>query len=372
MFYLGGVGLAVFLDLLLLAKRSKSRADWILAWWLLVIALHLSMFTFFRSNLYPELLGLDLPLPLFHGPFLYLYTRALTGRPVGARHLLIHLALPLAFYLYLIPFISLPAAEKIFVYENEGIGYETFLQIRAPLIPASGVVYILLSLFALRRHRRAIVEHFSSVDKVNLAWLQNLIIGLSVIWLLVLIGNDDWIFTATVIFTFFIGFFGIRQGVIYNTHLPVLHNVEQNNTPTETNPSINTEIGTAKYQKSGLTASNSEALHRRLTALMASERLFRNSEFSLADLAERLNVPPNHVSQVINEREGKNFYDFVNSLRIQEFLAIASAPDSRKLTLFGLAQQCGFNSKSSFNRHFKKITGQSPSEYMQDVMATQN
>lgn len=373
MFYLGGVALAVFLDLLLLAKRRKSRADWILACWLLIIALHLLMFTFIGLNMYPQLLGIDLPFPLLHGPLLYLYTRALTGRRVARRHLLMHLALPVACYLYLIPFILLPASEKLFVYQHEGVGYETFLFVRALFIPTSGVVYILLSLMELRRHRKAIVEQFSSVDKVNLAWLQNLIIWLSAIWVLVLIGNDHWIFSATVVFTFLIGFFGIRQGVIFNTHPPEVGHNRGDKLPIETKvEDITEEPEAVKYQKSGLSAESSDALHRRMNALMAAEKLYKASEFSLTDLAERLNVPPNHVSQVINEREGKNFYDYVNSLRIHEFMAIARAPGSRKLTLFGLAQLCGFNSKSTFNRYFKKITGQSPSEYLNDVMAPQN
>lgn len=373
MFYLGGVALAVFLDLLLLAKRKKSRADWILACWLLAIALHLLMFAFLDANLYPQLLGIDMPLPLLHGPFLYLYTRALTGRRVSVKHVFAHMALPAAFYIYLIPFISLPAEQKLFVYEHEGLGYETFLLIRAACIPISGIVYILLSLFVLRRHRQTIVEQFSSVDRVNLAWLQNLIIGLSAIWVLVLIGNDDWIFSAAVAFTFFIGFFGIRQGVIFDGQIPVGHSGEGTTMTVQRAPlDLHAEEETVKYQKSGLSAGTSEALHRQLNALMTNEKLYRSSEFSLTDLAERLDVPPNHVSQVINEREGKNFYDYINGLRIQEFLAIAHAPGSRRLTLFGLAQQCGFNSKSSFNRYFRKITGQSPSEYMADVTASQN
>ena len=373
MFYLGGVGLAVFLNFLLLGKRRKSKADWILASWLCIIALHLLMVTFIRSNLYPVLWGIDMPLPLLHGPLLYLYTRALTGRRVSGHTLFIHLGLPLAFYLYLLPFILLPAHQKIFVYENAGVGYETFLLIRAVCIPVSGVFYIVLSSYILRQHRRAIVEQFSSVDKVNLRWLQNLIIGLSVIWVFVVFGNDDWIFSAAVVFTFFIGFFGIRQGVIFNAHVPAHTNGKENIVATEKNiPEINRTAETVKYQKSGLSAATADALHGRMSSLMLGERLYQNSEFSLTDLAERLGVPPNHVSQVINEREGKNFHDYVNGLRINAFLEIASAPGSRKLTLFALAQQCGFNSKSSFNRYFKKITGQSPSEYVQDAMASGN
>lgn len=285
---------------------------------------------------------------------------------------IIHLALPLAFFLYLVPFISLPAAEKIFVYENHGIGYEPFLRIRSFCIPLSGIVYILLSLYTLRRHRKAIVDQFSSTDKVSLAWLQNLIIWLGVIWTLVLIGNDDWIFSATVIFIFLIGFFGIRQGLIFDTRYSEINQRSETEEIPEPELVHHSATENLKYLKSGLLPDASQAIHAQLSALMASEKFYRNNEFTLMDLAERLGVLPNHVSQVINEREGKNFYDYINNLRIQEFLQLVGTPESRKVTLFALAQQCGFNSKSSFNRYFKKITGQAPSEYMQRTMSTQN
>lgn len=372
MFYLGGVGLAVFLNLLLLSKRKKNRADLILACWLMIMALHLLMFTFFRERLYPQLWGIDLPLPLLHGPFLYLYTRALTGQPLTSKHWMLHFILPLSFYIYLIPFLSLPAANKMFVYENHGIGYEAFLAIRDVCIPLSGILYVLLSVLKLRRHRQAIVEQFSSVEKINLVWLQYLVIWIGAIWVLVFIGNDDWIFGAAVVFIFFIGYFGIKQGVIFDSHTPRITNVEEKELIIEDASLIAIPAGEkVKYQKSGLSTDNAEALHQQLTSLMGKEKVYCNSELTLVDLAERLNIVPNHLSQVINEREGKNFYDYINNLRVQEFMRIVQEPGSQRLTLFALAQECGFNSKSSFNRHFKKITGQSPSEFMEGRLASQ-
>ena len=369
MFYLGGVGLALFLDLLLLGKHKKSLADWTLALWLFVIAIHLLMVTIIGSKLYPVLWGIDMPLPLFHGPLLYLYTRALTGKSMGWQQWLSHLAVPLAFYLYLIPFFLRSPAEKMFVYENAGIGYESFLLIRGVLIPLSGIFYIALSLFTLRQHRRAIVQQFSSLDKINLSWLRNLIIWLALIWVFVLVGNDNLIFSTVVVFIFFIGFFGIRQGLIFNQRTIAQNEEDKVESVEDDAPvQLSTTTETAKYVKSGLSPAASEALHARLTILMRTEKIYRNSECSLMDLAEKLEAPANYVSQVINEREGKNFYDYINSLRIQEFLEIARTPESRKLTLFAIAQQCGFNSKSSFNRYFKKITGQLPSQFLQEAI----
>jgi AraC-like DNA-binding protein len=364
--YLAGAGLAFFLNLLLLGKKNKTLADKVLASWLFVMMLHLSMFAFSKLNWYPQLLGLDLPLPILHGPLLYLYTVALTRNRITKGESVFNLAIPVVFYLYLIPFILLPVDQKVFVYQNRGVGYEPFMAIRAFWVPVSGILYVALSSFALRRHRQSIVKEFSSLEKVNLIWLQYLIVGIAIIWLIVFTENDDWIFGATVIFVFFIGYFGIRQGGIFHPAEQIERELATDTTLRESYDSNQQKENKPKYQKSGLRQEDSESLHTQLSLLMREEKLYRQPELSLNNLAARLNTQPNHLSQVINEREGKNFFDYINTLRVEEFRRIARNPENRKLTLFALAQECGFNSKSSFNRYFKKVTGQSPSEFIQD------
>jgi YesN/AraC family two-component response regulator len=223
----------------------------------------------------------------------------------------------------------------------------------------------------LRKHQRTITDQFSDIERINLQWLQYLIYWIGIIWLLVIFGNDDYIFLATVFFILFIGFFGIRQVGIFYAPVPE-RPVESVSTPNKsfhegiTENTINTETVSAekrKYQKSGLSPEAAEALHRTMLEVIQREKLYCLSELSLSDLANRLHTQPNYLSQVINERESRNFFDFINTLRVEEFKRLAAFPENRKYTLMGLAQQCGFNSKSSFNRYFKKITGYSPSEY---------
>lgn len=375
MFYLAGVGLALFLTLLLFSKRHKSVADKILGCWLMVVTFHLLLFYLFKAELYPGLLGLNVPLPLLHGPFLYWYTRALTNRQVKHSQMLIHFILPVAEYVYMIPFLLLPAEQKLIVFRNNGQGYEAFNVFNNIAIAASGVWYVILSSVALRKHRQSIVLEFSSTEKINLQWLQYLIYWLGTIWIFVIIGNDVLVFGAAVLFVSFIGFFGIRQvGIFHSYELrPAAQQLSADSMSTiESKNEIADEIiAKKKYHKSGLSVEDSEILQRQLALLMHDEKLFCNSELSLADLASRLNSLPNHLSQVINEREGKNFYDYINTLRIEEFKRLATSPDSRKYTLMALAEASGFNSKSSFNRYFKKISGQSPSEYLQSVSPPQ-
>lgn len=84
-------------------------------------------------------------------------------------------------------------------------------------------------------------------------------------------------------------------------------------------------------------------------------------------VSRELDVHPNTLSQVINRAEQKNFFDYINTLRVADFKEKAANPENQKYTLLSLAYDCGFNSKTSFNRNFKKITGKSPSEYLKEA-----
>ncbi|HEY0680226.1 MAG TPA: helix-turn-helix domain-containing protein, partial [Chitinophagaceae bacterium] len=122
-----------------------------------------------------------------------------------------------------------------------------------------------------------------------------------------------------------------------------------------------------KYEKSGLQKEAAERIHRELDRLMLSEKIFKKEELSLAQLAEMLDVHPNNLSQVINTYENKNFYDYINTLRVEEFKTLVLLPENDRFTILSLAFECGFNSKTAFNRNFKKITGLSPSEYLKEM-----
>ena len=75
-----------------------------------------------------------------------------------------------------------------------------------------------------------------------------------------------------------------------------------------------------------------------------------------------INAP--ELSRLLNERIGMSFFEFVNYYRIQEFIRLAKTPEIEQKTLFGLAQEAGFQSKSTFNKSFKQIMGHSPTEYL--------
>lgn len=356
MIYVAGIGIAVLIELLLLSKRNKSGSDKILTLWMSVILLHLCLFYLVYTGKaydYPILLGTEQPLPLLHGVFLYFYVSSLTGQLPRKRNLLAFHFLPAgAAYGYLVTFFVLPAEKKIDIYSSRGAGYDVFGMVMLVAITLSGVVYVAWSAFLLKRHERNIRDHFSDLQQVNLLWLRILTFGMGGIWILVALRMDDsLIYAAVVLFVFLIGFFGARQANIF-TH---------SRSVPEANPEQQ------KYQKSGLSEEASDELHQELTRLMTEELLYKKGDLSIDDLAAKIGIHPNHLSQVINQKEKKNFYDFVNGYRIEEFKRLIALQKNRQFTLLALAYDCGFSSKTSFNRCFRRSTGQTPSQYAATV-----
>jgi YesN/AraC family two-component response regulator len=110
---------------------------------------------------------------------------------------------------------------------------------------------------------------------------------------------------------------------------------------------------------------NLQVLKEKVEAYMQKHTPFTNPKLTLNDLAAKIKIPPHILSKVINEGFDKNFFDFVNTYRIEEFKKRMEDPKNKNFTLLGIAFDVGFNSKTAFNRSFKKITNQTPSEYFQ-------
>ena len=100
-----------------------------------------------------------------------------------------------------------------------------------------------------------------------------------------------------------------------------------------------------------------------LRRVMEDKRYYEDAELSLTSLADKLGLTVHELSRIINIALKKNFNDFINEYRVAEVIRKMQDPAFAHITLLGIALDSGFNSKSSFNRIFKQITGKSPAEY---------
>ena len=88
---------------------------------------------------------------------------------------------------------------------------------------------------------------------------------------------------------------------------------------------------------------------------MVEQKAYLNPELNLSDLAKMANMTRGQLSETINSGYNKNFNDFVNGYRVEAFKTMLKENKQQQLSLLGIAQECGFNSKSSFNRILRNI-----------------
>ncbi len=101
-----------------------------------------------------------------------------------------------------------------------------------------------------------------------------------------------------------------------------------------------------------------------LLQYMKEEQPYLNPGISLRGLASLVEIHPNQLSWLLNQKMEKNFNEFINHYRVKHFKNLAGDPDNAHISLLGLAYESGFNSKTVFNTYFKKETGMTPSEYL--------
>ncbi|MCR9252834.1 MAG: helix-turn-helix domain-containing protein [bacterium] len=324
--------------------------------WMFFLSFHqLLFFLTFNETLYqfPHLLGIQFSFPVFHGVLLFLYANEITGLKTRSfKQLWPHFIAPIVINSLAIPFFILSGNEKVYIFKNDGIGFEWFMIIQLSIILISGGTYTFLTLRRIRKSRNQIENLFSDTYHKQLRWLEYVAYGMIGIWILVFLFDDWVIFSGVVLLVLFIGLFGINQTPAFIPGIALIKE-EHIQQPTEQN----------RYSKSGLTNIKSQEIKDQLNSIMEEKRLYRQSDLTLDQLAKKLAIHPNYLSQVINELEGKNFYHYINDLRVNAFIEEVGKDHNQNYTLLAIAFECGFNSKSTFNKYFKKVTGQTPSQY---------
>lgn len=125
-----------------------------------------------------------------------------------------------------------------------------------------------------------------------------------------------------------------------------------------------------KYANSSLSKTAAASIEKALEKVMQEERIYQDNDLKIKDLAEKLNSSPHHLSQVINEKFGKSFNQYINEYRIKAAIQLLENPSHKKDHIIQIAYQVGFNNKTTFNSAFKKIAGCSPSQFRQSLKRT--
>ena len=111
-----------------------------------------------------------------------------------------------------------------------------------------------------------------------------------------------------------------------------------------------------------LTQETKSKIKNKILAYFESENPYLNPNLNMDLLSDALNFPKYQLTEVLNTEIGKNFFQFVNSYRIEAVKKKLLEP-KLKYSIEAIGYECGFNSKSSFNTVFKNLTGETPVTY---------
>lgn len=215
------------------------------------------------------------------------------------------------------------------------------------------LVYQVLSVRLLWRSFQARKIAFWARTDSNLAWVRNIWVQSFVLLVLFIIVKltfyndlgDHILATHIVLIIYTISFRVMRQSLFLQTEQASSERVGK------------------KYEKSSLTPEIQAQTLQKLESLMQTEKPYLQADFSLPTLAQKLQVSVHHLSQILNEEMGQTFFEFTAQYRIKEAQILLRAPETTYLKMEEIAERVGYNSKSSFNTSFKKIVGQTPSEW---------
>jgi len=387
---LGGVQGLFLASLLLALRRNNFVANRYLATILVALGLTL-LHQFLVDTGYilrvPVLLGSTMPLDLLYPPTLYLYVRTMTqSNAAGQRTALHYLPASIGIWL-LMPFFALDFDTKpAIVYSNYMVSeWPGVMKITYPIAMGLGglqfTVYLALSFKLLFAHTRNISHFFSYRENITLSWLRNLLLLMVVFWLFMAsfyyiyyaempepekqaAQLFTWVFGFSVMAVFYMGTKSLLQRRIYHPNAftseikPLANTDERKIAPgTVAKPKTN------KYKHSALTSEMSARILRRLTETMEQEKAYLSNNLTLPDLAEKISTSPNYLSQVINEQLQMNFFDYVNSYRVETAKQLLIKPLPHTHTILDIAMESAFNSKSAFYNAFKKQMGITPAEF---------
>ncbi|MBG6129920.1 AraC-like DNA-binding protein [Aquimarina sp. EL_43] len=347
--------------LLIFTKRINKKANVLLGLVTFIIVfwnIWILSLDFQITNYIPHFYLIPLNYSLALGPLLYLYVKKITnfGYRLSKKDS-IHF-LPLVLELAIHFMISRDAL----VNNTIGIETNTYLQLM-PVVQffaiISIVTYCLYALKEIKVYHTWLNKNYSNNDAYSLRWLYRLIIVFAVLWFL----WTPYTIIDYVVFNFQLGISDYYPIYAVLSIITIWISAEAFLRPEVILLEANRENSIDKEKPS-------EEIYKKASWLkeqMVANRFYLNSELTLKSLAESLNMHPNILSKVINDGLDKNFSDFVNEYRVNAIIEKLHSGNYDHITLLGLSFECGFNSKTTFNRVFKNIKGITPLHYKKSI-----
>jgi AraC-like DNA-binding protein len=351
----GAQGILLALALLGL-NQSNRTAPRLLAAFMIISSISIGGSVLHSTKfilVYPHLNQIATPFHFLVGPVVFLYIRVTTsGEPRLRKRDLLHFIPFVLCALYYLPLYLQSREHKRDYITAAFQNYPpTEWRIRSLLLLFQSLPYLVLTVSMFRAHNRRIKDSSSPTGRLNLLWLRIFVV---MILITSAAGLLRFMFSfraeSMLLVPLCFSIMVYVAGYMALKHPEALAGVDES-------------APLKKYEKSNLTPERAEAYLTKLLHVMKTERPYIDGDLTLQKLADRLSIPVNHLSQIINERLGQNFFDFINSYRVKEAQELLIDAAKKHYTVIAIAEEVGFSSKSAFNAVFKKHVNMTPSEF---------
>ena len=318
--------------------------------------------------LYPQVVQVATPVHFLFGPLMFLYVSVSTSGKRLRRLDILHFLPSLLCVAYYTPLYFQSREYKLNYIESALENYPpTEWLVRSALLLTQAVPYLIMTFWIVASYSQRVRDLNPAIKKSQIFWLRTFIAMLMVV-------------SAAGIFRLFFNFriesillvplcFSVMiyvAGYMALKHPYALAGFDEPNAVDSSLEREQAEAGrlpVKKYEKSNLTSERAEEYLKRLLSCMETEKPYIDGDLTLQKLADKLSIPANHLSQLINERLEQNFFDFINRYRVKEVQRLFEDPSKKHYSLLAIAEEVGFNSKSTFNAAFKKHANMTPSEF---------
>jgi AraC-like DNA-binding protein len=363
-------GCAIFLAFLVVTVRRDTNAvanRWLGAFVLLVglFMLDDSLLVFGIYERHPQAFG-ALNMPIFAlAPALFMAVAQFVAVERKFRKRDIWHFLPfILFFLLSLPFLF--SSDEIKLHELTTLSEPMELadKIILSMVAIQTVSYVFFSFLKLKKHQKNIENITASPGEVNLDWLLYFLYGVAammLIWFFELFyfpyqKGAGWYTPAYLIAIFCIGYFALRQKEVFpfskKEAVEIGEIFSENENPT------------AAARRQNFPPEKLELLKTQLLKKMETEKPYLDPELNLPGLAQKLGLTVHEMSELVNDGFAENFAQFVNRYRVKESKQLLLSEKHAHLSMVGIAFEAGFNSKTAFNMAFKKMTGVTPTEFV--------
>ena len=364
----------LFIFLILFVKHEHHISDYLLMGFFIaqiIIALHV------LANFNPQIRSLALAhspnlLHIFdiaywlEGPILLWYTRSILNRNFGfGRKDTLYLLPTLAYIIFMgVVFYSLNEPQKVqFLIDEQGLDAPSRKHTTEMIRESFRVIFGVLCLIDIKRARSELRDRFSNIEKIDIGWLSILVIAFTAVrgWILLVVlvamsvpNLGDSVFNymgiagnyLTFALVTALMFLSLQRSSIFDGNID-----DENSKATSQTSKVDPELA------------------KKIESHMSEAKPYLYPLLNLDQLASQLSMHPRALSLAIKSQFETNFYEFVNSYRINEAKQILADPQQKHKTMIEISNECGFNSKATYNSFFKKLVGATPSQYRSESFA---